>query len=126
MYDVAAGRGWNQWSTCNLLSPDRSHTETGVAFGGARIKSSRTSWNAGEPSVLDRDLDYFVLERQRREFESEKLRQQQFEEWKQQKEEERRSAEAHVRRAAEEERQHLEELRHLMDQERQSAEESAR
>ena len=89
MYDVAAGRGWNQWSTCNLLSPDRSHTETGVAFGGARIKSSRTSWNAGHAGVSDRDLDYFVLERQRREFEFEKLRQQQqFEEWKHQMEEE--------------------------------------
>ena len=108
------------------MSPDRSHTETGVTFGGERIKSSRTSWNAGEPGVLDRDLDYFVLERQRREFESEKLRQQQFEEWKKQKEEVRRSAEAHVRRAAEEERQHLEEFRHRMNEERQSAKVSAR
>ena len=44
----------------------------------------------------------------------------------QQMEEERRSAEAHVRRAAEEERQHLEELRRRMEKERQSAETSAR
>ena len=73
MYDVAAGRGWNQWSTDDLLSPDRSHTETGVAIGEARIKSSRTSWNAGHLGVSDRDLDYFVLERQRREFEFKKL-----------------------------------------------------
>ena len=63
MYDVAADRGWNQWSTGGILSPDRIHTETGVAFGGARIKSSRTSWNAGHPGVSDRDLNYFVLER---------------------------------------------------------------
>ena len=102
-YDVAADRGWNQWLTGDLLSSDRSHKEKGFAFGGARIKSSRTSWNAGHPGVSDRDLGYFVLDRQRREFEFAKLRQQQhFEEWKQQMEEKRRSAEAHVRRAAEE------------------------
>ena len=41
--DVAADRGWNQCSTGDLLSPGRSHTETGFAFGGERIKSSRTS-----------------------------------------------------------------------------------
>ena len=53
-------------------------------------KSSRTSWNAGHPGVSVCDLDYFVLERQRREFEFEKLRQQQqFVEWKQQMEERR-------------------------------------
>ena len=99
----------------------------GSTFGGARIKSSSTSWNARHPGLSDRDLDYFVMERQRREFEFEKLRQQQkFEEWKQQMEEERRSAEAHVRRAAEEGRQHLEELRRRMDEERQSEEVSAR
>ena len=81
--NVAADRGWNQSSTGDLLSPDKNHGETGFAFGGARTKSSRTSWNAGHPGVSDRDLDYFVLERQRREFEFEKLRQQQqFEEWK--------------------------------------------
>ena len=91
----------------------------------SKDKSSRISWNAGNPGVSDHDLDYFILERQRREFEFEKLRQQQFEEWKQQIEEERRSAEAHVRRAAEEERQYLEDLRRLMDEERQSAEVSA-
>ena len=97
MYDVAADREWNQWSTGDVLSPDVSHTETGVAFGRARIKSSRTSLNAGHPGVSDRDLDYCVLKRQRREFEFEKLRQQQqFDEWKQQMEAERRSAEAHV------------------------------
>ena len=98
--DVAADRGWNQWSTGDFFSPDRSHTETSFAFGGARIKSSRTTLNAGHPGVSDRDL-----ERQRWEFEFEKLRQQwQLEEWKQQMEEERRSAESHVRRAAEEKR----------------------
>ena len=70
--------------------------ETGIVFGRARIKSSRMSWNPGNPGVSDHDLDYFILERQRRKFEVEKLRQQQqFEEWKQQMEEERRSAEAH-------------------------------
>ena len=41
-------------------------------------------------------------------------------------EEERRSTEAHVGRAAEEERQQLGELRRRMDEERQSAEVSAR
>ena len=81
MYDVAADSEWNQWSTGDLLSPCSSHTETSVAFGEARIKSSRTSWNAGYPGVSDRDLDYFILERRRWEFEFEKLRwQQQFEE----------------------------------------------
>ena len=73
--DVAADRGWNQWSTDDLLSPDRSHAETGFAFGGARIEGNRTRWNAGHPGVSDRDLDYFVLERPRREFEFLKLRQ---------------------------------------------------
>ena len=117
--DVAADRGRNQWSTGDLLSPDRNHAETGFAFGGARIESSRTSWNAGHPVVADRYLHYFVLERQRRDFEFEKQRQrQQFEERKQRMEEERRSAESHVRRAAEDKRQHLEELRRRMDEER--------
>ena len=87
--DVAADKERNQWSTGDLLSPDRSHAETGFAFGGATIKSSRTSWNVGHRGVSDRDLDYFVLERQRRESEFEKLRQQRpIEEWKQQMEEE--------------------------------------
>ena len=36
--DVAADRGWNQWSTGDILPPDSSHAETGFAFGGARIK----------------------------------------------------------------------------------------
>ena len=95
--EVATDRGWSQWSTGDLLSPDKNHTETGFAFGGERLKCSRASWNAGHPGVSDRDLDYFVSEQQRREFEFENLRQQrQFEEWKQQTKEEQRSAEAHV------------------------------
>ena len=111
--DVAADKGWNQWSTGNLLSPDRNHTETGFAFGGANITSSRPNSKARYPGVSDRDLDYFVVEQQRREFEFEKLRQQrQFEAWKQQMEE-RRSAEVHVRRAAEEERHCMEVQREI-------------
>ena len=125
--DVTADRGWKRWSTGDLLSPDRSHAETCFAFGGARIKSRRTCWNARHPGVSDPDLYYFVLERQIREFELEKLRQQrQFGEWKQQTEEERRSAKAHVPRAAVEEWQHLEEIRRRTDEERQSAEAGAR
>ena len=130
--------------TGDLLSPDTNHIETGFAFGGARLKCIRTSWNVGHPGVSDRDLDYIALERQRQVFEFEKLKQWQFEEWKQQMKEERRSTVAHVRRLAEEERhcmevqqeiesdrrrmeiqaqqtaeerQHLEELRRRMDEE---------
>ena len=95
--DVAAYRGWNQWSTGDLLTSHVSHNETGFAIIGARINSSSSSWNARHPGVSDRDLDYFVLKGQRRKFEFEKLRQQRrFAEWKQEMEEERRSAEAHV------------------------------
>ena len=112
--DVAADGEWNQWSTGHLLSPDRSHAETGFAFGEATLTNSKTSWNAEHPGVSDRDLDYFVLKRQRREFEFEKLRQQQqFKECKQQMEEERRSAKTHVRRDAEVERHCMEVQREI-------------
>ena len=152
--DFAAARDGTSGRQAICCNQTGTNTETGFAFGGARLKSSRTSWNAGYPEVSDRDLDCFVLQRQRREFEFEKLKQQrQFEEWKQKMEEERRSAEAHIRRAAEEKRhcvevqreiesdrrrmeiqaqqtadvrQHLEEIRRRLDEERKSAEANAR
>ena len=85
------GTSGRQVICCHQTGATRRRALHSVERG---LKSSRTSWNAGHPCVSDRDLDYFILDRQRRKFEFEKLRQeQQFEEWKQQMEEERRSAE---------------------------------
>ena len=58
--DVTAAEERNQLSTGVMLPPDRNHTETGYAFGGTRLTSIRTSWNAGHPGVSDRHLEYFV------------------------------------------------------------------